>query len=148
MIAASLGLQTERHDQEHDAECEKFLPGVDQSYKDRIYFGQMSLLGSVFGFGKKKSPEETAKECIRTLNKQSRAMAREIAKHEQSERNARKSIQSYIKKGHPEAARLLAKEVVSTVRAINRKRMCQSQLESFRNSLQSRMLPGCTGCTA
>ena len=75
------------------------------------------------GLQKAKDPQEEMKKWRRELRKEQRAMDREISKLEQMERKSRDECRKYGKEGRQDACKIVAREIVRT-RAARNRRIC------------------------
>ena len=90
-----------------------------------------------FIFGeKKKDPLELAKEWKRNLQKETRELDRNILNLKREEQKALKECKKLAKDGNVKAAKMLAKEVVNTRRAVERMHMAKAQMNSIVMTLQ------------
>lgn len=98
----------------------------------------MSFFGlNLFGDApKQESTEDMAKGWKKTLKKEARRIDSDIRKLENEDKKAMKECKKLSSKGHPEAARHLAKQVVSTRKAVTRLYTSKAQLNSIEDNLQ------------
>jgi charged multivesicular body protein 3 len=99
-------------------------------------------------FGTKPvDPVEQTKNWKRELQKTSRKLERDIAGLERAEKDALKECKKLAKAGNQSAARILAKEVVNTRKAIDRMYQGKAQINSvcfaLQNSLAMIKIQGC-----
>jgi charged multivesicular body protein 3 len=92
---------------------------------------------NLFGDAKPRlTPEEQAKNWKKALNKEIRSIDRGIGKLATAEKTAIKECKKLAKDGQPQAAKLLAKEVVGIRRARDRMHASKAQINSVVMSLQ------------
>jgi charged multivesicular body protein 3 len=99
-------------------------------------FSKLNLFGKVEPV---KTPEEQAKEWKKELKKQERGLERDITKIQTAEKNAMKECKKLAKSGQEKAAKLLAKEVVQTRRAVTRLHASKAHINSVCMNLQMNM---------
>ena len=79
---------------------------------------------------KKKDPREQVKEWKQSLRKESNSMDRQIKGIQREEQKVVRQIKDAAKKGNMEAAKILAKEMVQSHRAVNKIYASKAQLNS------------------
>mmetsp|Transcript_33902 Transcript_33902/g.74659 ORF Transcript_33902/g.74659 Transcript_33902/m.74659 type:complete len:246 (-) Transcript_33902:139-876(-) len=103
--------------------------------------------GGFFGFGKKQDPYDLAKEWKREIQKQVRVMDRDILNIKRSEQRSVNECKALAKKNRMGAVRILAKEIASTRKTVERMYTAKAQLNSVASTLQTSMsmmkLQGC-----
>jgi hypothetical protein len=92
-------------------------------------------ISSWFG-GKKEDPVELAKEWKRKLQKEMRAIDREITNIKRQEDRAMKECKALAKANRLPAAKVLAKEIARTRKMVERMYTAKAQLSSVTNNLQ------------
>jgi len=97
------------------------------------FFGKLNLFGNAAPL---KTPEEQAKEWKKALKKQERSVERDINKIQAAEKTAMKECKKLATKGQDKAAKLLAREVVNTRKAITRLHASKTQINSVCMNLQ------------
>ena len=97
------------------------------------FFGKLNLFGNAVP---QKTPEEQAKEWKKTLKKQERSLERDISKIQAAEKTAMKECKKLATKGQEKAAKMLAREVVNTRKAITRLHASKAQINSVCMNLQ------------
>ena len=85
----------------------------------------------------KKSPADEVKEWKRSIAKEIRNIERDIEKLKIAEKKSASECKKYLKDGHADAARILAKEIVNTRKAADRMHAAKSQLNSVSMQLQT-----------
>lgn len=103
------------------------------------FFGSFSGGGSGRKTKSSSDPQALGKEWKRNLAKEIRNMDRDITKVQREETKAMKECQQLAKKGRVDAAKILAKEVVNTRKAIERMHTAKAQLGSVQSNLQVSM---------
>jgi charged multivesicular body protein 3 len=91
---------------------------------------------SLFG-GKKVDPVDLAKEWKRKLAKEMRLIDREISNIKREEDRAMKECKALAKTNRLPAAKILAKQVAQTRKAVERMYVTKAQLNSVSNNLQT-----------
>jgi charged multivesicular body protein 3 len=101
--------------------------------------GNSSSGGGLFSsfFGPKPDPVDLAKEWKRKLQKESRAIDREISNIKRQEDRAMKECKALAKANRLPAAKILAKEIVHTRKMVERMYTAKAQLNSVSNTLQT-----------
>ena len=101
--------------------------------------GSNSGGGGLFSsfFAPKPDPVELAKEWKRKLQKEARAIDREITNIKRQEDRAMKECKALAKANRLPAAKILAKEIVRTRKMVERMYMAKAQLNSVSNTLQT-----------
>lgn len=94
-------------------------------------------LSSFFGGGKKVDPVDLAKEWKRKLAKEMRLIDREISNIKREEDKAMKECKALVKANRVQAAKILAKQVAQTRKAVERMYVTKAQLNSVSNNLQT-----------
>ena len=79
---------------------------------------------------KKKDPRDQVKEWKQSLRKESNSMDRQIRGIQREEQKVTKQIKDAAKKGSMDAAKILAKEMVQSHRAVNKLYASKAQLNS------------------
>eukprot|EP00800_Vazella_pourtalesii_P022696 TRINITY_DN895_c0_g2_i2.p1 TRINITY_DN895_c0_g2~~TRINITY_DN895_c0_g2_i2.p1 ORF type:complete len:203 (-),score=67.92 TRINITY_DN895_c0_g2_i2:75-683(-) len=79
---------------------------------------------------KKKDPREQVKEWKQSLRKEGNAMERQIKGIQREEQKVTRQIKDAAKKGNMDAAKILAKEMVQSHRAVNKLYASKAQLNS------------------
>lgn len=95
----------------------------------------MSLLQSLFG-QPKKSPAEQAKEWKATLTSEARKLDRQITKIRREELKAKQAIKAAAKQNNLPAAKILAREMLRTRKAVKRMHLAKTQLNSVLMQIQ------------
>lgn len=90
-------------------------------------------------FGKKKSPEELAREFKRQMREQERALDRQLRQIEREEAKLRLEIKRSAKKNETQAVRTLAKELVRSKKAKARMFSAKAQLNSVTLHMQQQV---------
>ena len=98
-----------------------------------------SFLGGGTEPEKPKDPVAQLKQWKRDLQKQIRQMERDITDIKRAEQKSMLECKSLAKKGHKNAVKILAKEIVNTRRSVNRMYMAKAQLGSVETNLQNCM---------
>jgi len=96
-------------------------------------FSRLNLFGNAEPL---KTPEEQAKEWKKALKKQERSLERDINKIQAAEKTAMKECKKLATKGQEKAAKLLAREVVNTRKAITRLHASKTHINSVCMNLQ------------
>mmetsp|Transcript_1397 Transcript_1397/g.1457 ORF Transcript_1397/g.1457 Transcript_1397/m.1457 type:complete len:116 (+) Transcript_1397:192-539(+) len=99
-------------------------------------------------FGKPKvDPIEQSKNWKRELTKESRRIEREISSIQREEQKVLKECKKLAQSGQLEAAKIIAKEVVQTRKAVERMYTTRAQLNSatmmIQNTIATVKLQGC-----
>jgi charged multivesicular body protein 3 len=94
----------------------------------------MNLFGNA---APKLTAMEQAKEWKRKISKESRSIDRDIVKLQREEKKSMAECKKLLKEGHKPAAKLLAKEVVNTRKAIERMHAAIAHLNSVSVNLQT-----------
>jgi len=87
--------------------------------------------------GKKVDPVDLAKEWKRKLAKEMRLIDREISNIKREEDRAMKECKALVKANRLSAAKILAKQVAQTRKAVERMYVTKAQLNSVSNNLQT-----------
>ena len=101
--------------------------------------GFFGLFGGSSSGGKKTDPMDVAKQWKRDLQKEIRRMDRDISNIKRAEQKSLAECKTLAKKGRLNAVKILAKEVASTRKTIERMYMAKAQLNSVSTSLQTSM---------
>lgn len=84
----------------------------------------------MFSFGKKKTPDEQAKEWKKKLKSEIRGLDRQIRHIEREEAKVKTKIKQLAKKGEIGAVKILAKEIVTTRKTKDRMHTAKAQMNS------------------
>jgi nitrogenase subunit NifH len=95
--------------------------------------------GGFFGWGKKQDPMDMAKEWKREIQKQVRHMDRDIQNIKRCEQRSVNECKALAKKNRMGAVRILAKEIASTRKTVERMYIAKAQLNSVASTLQTSM---------
>lgn len=93
-------------------------------------------MGKLFG---QKKPEELAKEWRSKLRTETRQIDRQIRRIQMEETKIKRSVKEAAKKGDQTVVRMLAKELVSSRRAVARLHKAKAQLNSVQLQLQQQV---------
>ncbi len=94
---------------------------------------------SLFGFGPKETPEQMHRRWMRELKRKAKSIDRDVIKLQNAEKQALQKVKASVKSKHHDAARVVAKEVGNTRKAIKRLLVAKSHTESAQLTLDLSM---------
>ncbi|XP_064382768.1 charged multivesicular body protein 3-like [Halichondria panicea] len=90
-------------------------------------------------FAKKPDPKEQVREWRSKLRKEQRGLDRQIRSIQTEEGKVKKSIKDAAKKGHTDVAKILAKELIQSRKAVSKIYASKAQMNSVVMSMQQQL---------